>query len=63
MPYKIREYREKAHLTQDELSKRSNVSRATISALENGRASITTTGTLSKLAEALGCKVSNLILP
>lgn len=62
MQCKIKEYRKKANMTQEELSKRSNVSRATISALENGKLEVTTTGTLSKLAEALGCKVSNILL-
>ena len=54
MPFKIREYRRELRMTQEELSRRSNVSRATISALENGTLSVTTTETLIKIASALG---------
>lgn len=61
MRYKIKEFRERAKMTQEELSARSNVSRATISALENERLQVTTTGTLSKLANAMGCKVSDFL--
>lgn len=63
MPFKIKEYRRKLKMTQDELSKRSNVSRATISALENGTLSVTTTDTLLKIANALNKKVSDIFLP
>ena len=63
MPFKIREYRQKLRMTQEELSKRSNVSRATISALENGTLSVTTTETLIKIADALGRKVSYIFIP
>lgn len=63
MPFKIREYRRKLRMTQEELSRRSNVSRATISALENGTLSVTTTETLIKIASALGRKVSDIFIP
>lgn len=63
MKIKIKEYRREMGMTQTELSKRANVSRATISALENGALSVTTTETLIKIAEALGRKVSDIFLP
>ena len=63
MPFKIREYRKELRMTQEELSRRSNVSRATISALENGTLSVTTTETLIKIASALGRKVSDIFIP
>lgn len=53
MTIKIREYRREMGITQTELSKRANVSRATISALENGTLTVTTTETLIKIAKAL----------
>ena len=63
MPFKIREYRRELRMTQEELSRRSNGSRATISALENGTLSVTTTETLIKIASALGRKVSDIFIP
>lgn len=62
MPYKIKEARIKMNLTQEELARKSGVSRATISALENGKAEITTTDTLVKLANALNQRVSDIFL-
>ena len=62
MPYKIREVRIEMNLTQEQLSEKSGVSRATISALENGKAEITTTDTLLKLAKALNRRVSDIFL-
>jgi transcriptional regulator, XRE family len=63
MTIKIREYRREMGITQTELSKRANVSRATISALENGTLTVTTTETLIKIAKALGKQVSDIFLP
>ena len=63
MPFKIREYRREMKMTQEELSKRANVSRATISALENGTLAVTTTDTLLKIADALGKSVGDIFLP
>ena len=62
MEYKIRECREKAGLSQEQLSEKSGVSRAIISGLESGSIAVTTTKTLSKLAEAMGVKVSDIFL-
>ncbi len=60
MQYKIRELREKQKMSQAELSKRANVSRAIISRLESGATVTITTETLSKIAQALGKKVSDI---
>ena len=60
MGYKIREVRERLNMTQVELAVKSGVSRTTISNLENGVESVTTTRTLNKLANALGVNVEDL---
>lgn len=54
MGYRIREYRMEQGMTQEALAKKSGVSRTIISGLESGRVTITSTGTLIKIAEALG---------
>lgn len=60
MGYKIKECRCEIDITQEELAKRSGVSRTIISGLESGAITVTTTDTLSKLAKALGKKVSEI---
>lgn len=60
MKNRLKEYRKKKKLTQDELSEISGVSRTIISYLETGRTDSTTTSTLNKLANALGEKVSTI---
>ena len=60
MKYRIRELRETKGITQEELSRKSHVSRATIWALECGENKITTTKTLLKIAEALGVEMETL---
>ena len=60
MGYKIRELREREGMTQEQLSRRSGVSRATIWGLETGNDKVTTTKTLNKLAIALGVAVDDL---
>lgn len=62
MPFKIREARKAKNLTQEELAKRANVSRATIAGLESGSITVTTTETLTKIARALDKKVSDIFL-
>lgn len=62
MAYRIKEARIAQNLTQEALAKKSGVSRATISGLENGYIATTTTATLRKLAFALGKKVSDIFL-
>ena len=48
-------------MTQEDLATKSGVSRATISGLESGSITVTTTETLRKIASALEVKVSDLI--
>lgn len=61
MDFRIREIRTEQNMTQEDLSRKSGVSRATVSGLENGKIRVTTTETLLKLAVALGVEVSELI--
>ena len=58
MGYNIAYLREQKHMPQEELSIRSNVSRAIISGLESGRVKQTTVKTLKKLADALEVDIS-----
>lgn len=60
MGYKIKETREKLCMTQEELSEKSGVSRAIISALENDCEKNTSTKTLLKIANALGKTVDQI---
>ncbi len=57
MEYKIKEFREKAGLTQEQLAEKSGVSRTTIAILETKNDHTTTTKTLLKIANALGTTV------
>ena len=57
MGEKIRELREKAKLSQEELAERSGLSRVTISFIETGKLESVTTKTLKQIAEALGVSV------
>jgi transcriptional regulator with XRE-family HTH domain len=63
MKFKVRELREELGLSQEELSQKAKVSRTIISGLESGTIEVTTTNTLLKLADALGKKVQDIILP
>lgn len=58
--YKIRECREELKMSQEELSKRANVSRTIISGLESGTIKVTTTETLLRIARALNKKISEI---
>ena len=62
MQTKIKEYREKSNITQEELAEKSGVSRTTISYLENGLLNSTTNTTMLKIANALNCKVNDIFL-
>lgn len=53
MGFCIKEIRESKGMTQEELEKKSGVSRQTISAIENNRCGDVKTGTLMALAKAL----------
>lgn len=59
MRFKIRQLRKERRMSQEELSEKSGVSRATISGLETKETPITTTETLQKLAVALNVEVSD----
>lgn len=60
MGYKIKEKRKEKNMTQEELSAKSGVSRATISGLENGTVRATSSKTLVKLARALDTTVDQI---
>mgnify|MGYP003292697856 CR=1 FL=1 len=63
MMLNLRAVRRQKDITQNELAKKSGVSRATISYLESGVATDATVSTLTKLASALGISVRELFLP
>lgn len=60
LKYNIKTYREELKMTQLELSQKAGISRSIISGLESGTITVTTTETLSKIAKALGKKVSDI---
>lgn len=61
MRYKIKELREAAGMSQEELAKEAGVSRAILSRIECAEDGVTTTTkTLQKIADVLGVKVSAL---
>lgn len=60
MQNKVKEYREKEGLTQEELSKISTVSRNTISAIETGTNTNVTYEVMEKIANALNKKVATI---
>ncbi|MBD9219791.1 MAG: XRE family transcriptional regulator [Clostridiales bacterium] len=60
MGCRITEIRKEKGISQEELSILSGVSRATISGLESGRITVTTTDTLQKISKALGETVSEI---
>ena len=60
--YFVKEMREKLGWSQEELARKSGVSRATISTLETSMDAKTSTGTLLKIANALQCKVGDIFV-
>lgn len=61
MENKLKEVRKSKGLTQEELAKKSGVSRGTIVALENKTGKVVTkTSTLFKLASVLHCTVNDI---
>lgn len=60
MQNRVKEYREKEGLTQEELSKKSEVSRNTISAIETGSNTNVTYEVMEKIAKALNKKVATI---
>lgn len=57
---KVKYYREKANLTQQELAEKADVSRNTISALETQDNVNVTYDIMNKLSNALGYKVATI---
>lgn len=62
MIYRIKAARKEVGMTQEELSKKSGVSRAIISGLESGRCTVTTTETLIKISRTLGKPVTDIFI-
>lgn len=60
MKNRLKEIREDEGISQEELSKKSSVSRTIISELENDKTNVITNATLEKLASALGKKVTDI---
>ncbi len=60
MGYRIKELRIEKKMSQEELAEKSNVSRTTISNLENGSDRTVLTSTLQRIASALGTTVDKL---
>ena len=58
--YRIKERRKQINMSQEELAEQSGVSRTIISGLESGSITVTTTGTLVKIAGALKCDVGDI---
>ena len=61
MGYTLKKIRMEKNMSQTELSEKSGVSRPTIIAIESGKAESVMTGTLMKLAEALGVTIARLV--
>lgn len=60
MKNKVKQYREKEGLTQEELAQKAEISRNTISALETGNNTNVTYDTMLKISQALNKKVSTI---
>jgi len=60
MKNRLRALREQIGVTQEELSRKSGVSRPTISAIESNQEYVTTNITLEKIARAIDFKVSDI---
>lgn len=60
LQYKIKKYRLKMGMTQEELSKKSGVSRITISGLESGKEMNVSVKILKRIAECLEVSINDL---
>lgn len=58
--FAIKKCRERVGISQKELAEKSGVGRVTLSGLESGRITVTSTGTILKIAKALGVQVSEI---
>ena len=63
MGFRIKERREELKMTQEELAKKSGVSRQTISSIETGKYENVLVGTLAAIATALGTTVDKIFYP
>lgn len=62
METKIKEFRLKNRMTQEELAERAGVSRTVISQLENGTRDVITTETMKKIAVSLNTTAEKIFL-
>ena len=60
MKNRVKEEREIQGMSQEELSKKSTVSRTIISELETGKTDVITNVTMEKIAEALNKKITDI---
>ncbi len=60
MKNRVKEERELQGMSQEELSKKSTVSRTIISELETGKTDVITNITMEKIAEALNKKITDI---
>ena len=60
MGYRVKEIREQRNMTQEELERKSGISRQTISAIENDKVTDVKVGTLLAIASALETTVDCL---
>lgn len=60
---KIKYFREKQNMSQEQLAQKSGISRQTISALENNENYDVRIGTMVSIADALGKKVQDIFFP
>lgn len=60
MVNRIAELRKEKHMTQEDLARKSNVSRTTIWALEKNAKKTVTSNTLIAIADALGVEVGDV---
>lgn len=63
MGNKLKMLREEKRMTQEELAKKSGISRQTIIAIENDKYSNVLLGTIAALADALETTVDNIFYP
>ena len=63
MGFRVREIREEKKITQEELERKSGISRQTISAIENGKVKFVSSKTLTALAGALEVSLDDIFFP
>jgi len=60
MKNKLKEYRDKLNMTQEQLAEKSGVSRQTISQIENGYLTNIESKTMFSLSTALNCDIGDI---